>query len=216
MTAPARDDDDNWGDLYRDLGMDKPAPPAAKAVASPEPAATADAVEPEAEPIGGKRPPRGQQLAAVEAEPEPVEDDAGFAAEDDAGESDETADEGAAATDAPGDEGQPGTGRKRRRRRRRRKKGGPESADAAGEPAGVAARGEPAGEEAGDYAVTARVTEDGLAGTEEDAADADEEGGAAHLAAEEDTGSEVLRDLIANWNVPSWDDIVAGLSRPER
>jgi len=36
------------------------------------------------------------------------------------------------------------------------------------------------------------------------------------LAAEEDTASDVLRDLIANWNVPSWDDIVSGLYRPER
>ena len=26
----------------------------------------------------------------------------------------------------------------------------------------------------------------------------------------------VLRDLIANWNVPSWDEIIAGLYRPER
>ena len=36
------------------------------------------------------------------------------------------------------------------------------------------------------------------------------------LAAEEDTTGDVLRDLIANWNVPSWDDIVGGLYRPER
>ena len=34
------------------------------------------------------------------------------------------------------------------------------------------------------------------------------------LAAEEDTASEVLRDLIATWNVPAWDDIVGGLYRP--
>jgi hypothetical protein len=33
---------------------------------------------------------------------------------------------------------------------------------------------------------------------------------------EEDAGEELLRDLIANWNVPSWDDVVGGLYRPER
>ena len=34
--------------------------------------------------------------------------------------------------------------------------------------------------------------------------------------AEEDAGGELLRDLIANWDVPSWDAIVTGLYRPER
>ena len=34
--------------------------------------------------------------------------------------------------------------------------------------------------------------------------------------AEEDAGGELLRELIANWNVPSWDDVVTGLYRPER
>ena len=33
---------------------------------------------------------------------------------------------------------------------------------------------------------------------------------------EEDAGGELLRELIANWNVPSWDDVVGGLYRPER
>jgi hypothetical protein len=34
--------------------------------------------------------------------------------------------------------------------------------------------------------------------------------------ADEDAGGELLRELIANWNVPSWDDVVGGLYRPER
>ena len=33
---------------------------------------------------------------------------------------------------------------------------------------------------------------------------------------DEDAGEELLRELIASWNVPSWDDVVAGLYRPER
>lgn len=107
-----------------------------------------------------------------------------------------------------GDE-QPGTGRKRRRRRRRRKKGAP-----GGEPV---AEGEP-------LAVATDEPEDQLAAQDRpgqpfgDAEAEDEavETGGVLPAAEEDTGSEVLRELIATWNVPSWDDIVAGLYRPER
>ena len=34
--------------------------------------------------------------------------------------------------------------------------------------------------------------------------------------ADEDAGEELLRELIASWNVPSWDDVVGGLYRPER
>ncbi|MDB5309955.1 MAG: hypothetical protein JWO38_4157 [Gemmataceae bacterium] len=54
------------------------------------------------------------------------------------------------------------------------------------------------------------------AGADEVGWDTEEESGAVPLAAEEDTGGEVLRDLIATWNVPSWDEIVTGLYRPER
>ncbi|HSQ56260.1 MAG TPA: hypothetical protein VLM40_11015, partial [Gemmata sp.] len=32
----------------------------------------------------------------------------------------------------------------------------------------------------------------------------------------EDAGGELLRDLIATWNVPSWDEIIGGLYRPDR
>ena len=34
--------------------------------------------------------------------------------------------------------------------------------------------------------------------------------------ADPDQAAEVLRDILAHWNVPSWDEIVAGLYRPER
>jgi hypothetical protein len=215
MPDPARDEDDSWGDLYRDLGMDKPSRsevPADEPL--PGPATPADPDDPEAEPVGEERPARGQLRGDTEAASEPADADAEFATGDEPEESDEESEESGAAADAPAEEGQPGTGRKRRRRRRRRKKG---AAGVAAEapPAEVAAGEGTADEEAGEYTVTARVTEDGFADAGDDA-EPDEEGGAAHLAAEEDTGSEVLRDLIANWNVPSWDDIIAGLYRPDR
>ena len=34
--------------------------------------------------------------------------------------------------------------------------------------------------------------------------------------AAEDAGGELLRELIASWNVPSWDEIVSSLHRPDR
>ena len=62
--------------------------------------------------------------------------------------------------------------------------------------------------------MTVRVSEDGFAEAEEEA----EEVGAESVGhdAEEETGTDVLRDLIDTWNFPSWDEIVAGLYRPER
>jgi hypothetical protein len=100
--------------------------------------------------------------------------------------------------EAPSSDDQPG--KKRRRRRRRRRKGPGEGE--AGEEAPATAEDAPAeaeyseneyetgpGSESGDLAPV-------LAG------------------ADEDTAGEMLRDLIANWNVPSWDAIIGGLHRP--
>jgi hypothetical protein len=101
----------------------------------------------------------------------------------------------------PGDD-QPGTGRKRRRRRRRRKKGGEPGQP---EPVGVGAEtvAEPAMQETG-------FSEEYETGP---GSESDEQAGQP-IAADEDTAGEVLRELIANWNVPSWDSIVTGLHRP--
>lgn len=175
------DDDDTWGELARELEIDKPA-------ASELPPDPADPVAEEAGEF--------EDAGVVEAEPGAAEGDD---AEGEGGE--------------PGD-GQPGTGRKRRRRRRRRKKGGP--ADAPG-----AEAGEVGGEsEAGDAEEAEAEAEPAAPAVSRHEADDDEaeeiEPAGVPLAAEEDTGSEVLRELIATWNVPSWDDIVAGLYRPER
>lgn len=215
MTDPFANDDP-WKDLARDLGVEDATQPAAR---PQRPAAD----DPAAEPVGEERPARGfahrplEEEAAAEDLPPPDVEAEGFAdavdldAED--GDDGEAA-EGEGGEESPPGEGQPGTGRKRRRRRRRRKKGGAE-AGAEGAPADAEAAGEPAG----DFAATARATADGFADDAEGEFDeeAEEVGAeAASLAAEEDTGSDVLRDLIATWNVPSWDDIVGGLYRPER
>jgi hypothetical protein len=105
--------------------------------------------------------------------------------------------EGGPGEDAGVGEGQPGTGRKRRRRRRR-KKGGPTDPPAAGpDEEEAAADADPPEAEPAE----AEDVEAFAGGDPEDA---------------EEVGGELLRDLIANWNVPSWDEIVSGLHRPER
>jgi hypothetical protein len=118
--------------------------------------------------------------------------------------------EAAGETEAEGaPDGQPGTGRKRRRRRRRRRRGG---ADQQGD-ATVAAAAEGEESEAGES------TEEELESSEvgySDEEEADSDLAPVEVDSEEDAGEELLRDLIANWNVPSWDDVVGGLYRPER
>lgn len=128
----------------------------------------------------------------------------------------EDAPDGAGETEAEAaPDGQPGTGRKRRRRRRRRRRGGSDqpadaTADAGspeGEEAAEAAESEPA---EGDF----EASEVGFA--DESEAEPDTELVSVDSESDEDAGEDLLRDLIANWNVPSWDDVVGGLYRPER
>jgi ribonuclease E len=88
-----------------------------------------------------------------------------------------------------------GPGRKRRRRRRRRKKGG-QPAEANG-PVEAGTSSE-ADDDSGEF---------------DDEAEAEEEG---ETVAAEEAAPEAARDIIVNWNVPSWEEIVAGLYRPER
>ncbi|WP_162667145.1 hypothetical protein [Gemmata massiliana] len=120
------------------------------------------------------------------------------------------------AEDAPGGDGAdgdaaPGTGRKRRRRRRRRRKGG--AGDTAAPVAGAASEenGE-SGDESDETAEVVSSNDDYDASPGEEVEDFETE--PAPLAAEEDTANDVLRELIATWNVPSWDSIVSGLYRP--
>jgi ribonuclease E len=194
MRNPASSDDD-WDDLARELGVDKSAPPPApQAPDMVERQVEAEIVEPH-----HGLDERLEEEVVAEGEPESAADEE-FA----------EGEEGSSTEGESAGEGQPGTGRKRRRRRRRRRKGGvaPEGAEA-GE-TGEAAEGE--------------EEEEGVAAVVEDEPEAEAEEGFASedevefspLAAEEDTASDVLRDLIANWTVPSWDDIVGGLYRPDR
>jgi len=114
------------------------------------------------------------------------------------GEDGDDADAGGETTGEPGEEGPK---KKRRRRRRRKKKGGE-----AGE-VGTAAGGD--ADEEGDEA-------DDAAGGSEDEDEETEEEEPAGRAPVDDGGptAEASRELIANWDVPSWEQIVAGLYRP--
>lgn len=197
MTDP-NDSDDTWGDLARELGLDEPT------FVSPPPDEADDEAAPVAEDVG-----EFEDAGIVETEPGAADPDG----EDG---------EGEAEGELLGDDGQPGPGRKRRRRRRRRKKGGApgQTAEAAegGEDA-AAEEPEVTDEEEPAAPVRIPVRAPNRMPIRDDAQDEEAEEiepATVALAAEEDTGSEVLRELIATWNVPAWDDIVGGLYRPER
>ena len=184
------DNNDDWAELARELDRNKPPTPPPL----PTPAPHADMVE--------------RQIEAEEVEPHHgdarVEDEVVTEGEAEAA-ADEDFDDAEEVTPSEAEanaEGQPGTGRKRRRRRRRRRKGGaPEGAALAD---GVAEESENATEEE-------PMSE---AAESDDFGSEDAETEIVPFGAEEDTANEILRDLIANWNVPSWDDIVGGLYRP--
>jgi hypothetical protein len=95
--------------------------------------------------------------------------------------------------------------RKRRRRRRRRRKGGGETAQ------------EPAPTLSTNASAETPDTEE----LEEIGGSVSDHPTAAHTldwndTTDPDQAAEVLRDILTHWNVPSWDEIVAGLYRPER
>lgn len=141
---------------------------------------------------------------AAPPEPEPVEEIELVAAPEDAeseadeefagglDEGDESEDDGAP-EGATSEEGDPGQKKRRRRRRRRKKKGPGEGTEADATP-----EAEP------ELAAVAASTED----EGEFAAEDDE--------SVEGASPEATREIISNWNVPSWQEIVAGLYRPDR
>jgi ribonuclease E len=185
------DPDDDWGDLARELGVQKPTASAADAsppeeVEEPEPIHELHATTPDEEP----------EFADGIADEAAPNDDADPEGE---GEGD--------AEDATGDK-QPGDGRKRRRRRRRRKKGDGDAADA-----GIADEPAPSYQAAGRAPVAVAAPVAAVEPAGDDAEGEDGEAGGPVSPAEEDTAGEVLRELIATWNVPSWDEIITGLHR---
>ncbi len=183
---PDATDNDPWADLYADLGVtEKPARPA--------PAPHAEAAHP------------------GDAADESAEGDDGD--ED----SDTEGGDGVATADD-------GTTKKRRRRRRRgKKKPGEETAPGS---EGVTGDGPDENEtpEYGRHAAqpTAHRSPAPVADYESDIdaeGETDDAGQPAEVSAEaerplEGATTEMTRELIANWNVPSWEDLVTGLHRP--
>jgi hypothetical protein len=186
MTSP-HNPDDNWAELYRELGVEDSEPTTST---PPEEESAEEVIElMEPEEVVGPEEIRSEDTGTDDEEVGEEE----FALED-AG-----ADVAVAGT---ADEGEPGQRKRRPRRRRRKKKGGQPGAEAA-------AAGEVAGDEetAGTDAIE----------TETQPEDGDDLLGAVVGPGVEDEASpEMTRDIIANWNVPSWEEIVAGLYRPER
>jgi hypothetical protein len=172
MTDP-NNPDDNWGELYRELGVDDPGLPKP----SEDDAEVIELTESGLDEVGETAQPFGED-GADEIE-EPAEGETVTAEGEGEGEG----------------EGEPGQKRRRRRRRRRKKKGG---------------AGQPAGEEA--------VGSDSESEESETQLEEEEDGGEAITGpgVEEEVTPEMTRDIIANWNVPSWEEIVAGLHRPDR
>ena len=180
------ENDDDWAELARELARDTPQPPVAEQTQNEGLADTPERA------TGADSTTYGMK-ETVEGGAEPGLD-------------------GGA---EPGTDEQPGTGRKRRRRRRRRRRGGTEQTVEAGAAETDESEGDEPGEgveseQAGDF----ESSEAGFSDEVEE--EHDTELVASEVEADEDAGGELLRDLIANWNVPSWDDVVGGLYRPER
>jgi len=108
------------------------------------------------------------------------------------------------------------TGQPKKRRRRRRRRGSKRPNE------GTQTSGEFGAESPVDSATDTESGEadvdDELGFGQEDAGDSSELDPAENEepASVEGATSEMTRELIANWNVPSWEEIVAGLYRPER
>lgn len=205
MSSPASGNDD-WDDLARELGVSK---------SDPHPAAPPDMVE------------RITDAEAVEPHHgDPRAEDDAFGAGEPELAADETPDaQGADTPNATGEpipagDGEPGDRKRKRRRRRRRRKGAPVEGTEAVATGPDDDAAEPDDDEVAEAAEGADASdEDAFADAAGEAADGvgdDEDAGALQPvgAQEEDVASDALRELIANWNVPAWDEIIGGLYRP--
>lgn len=209
MSSPAADDD--WDDLARELGVSKSDPHPAPPPDMVERIIGAEAVEPH------HGDPRAEDDAFASGEPELVADeDAEDAEAEPAAVLDGEPAGGATDGETPPAEGDEPERRKKRRRRRRRRKSAPAdgTAPATGPDDDAAEPDEDELEAEAEVAESAEVAD--ADGFDDPGTEADEEPAPEFepVGIEEDTASEVLRDLIANWNVPSWDEIVGGLYRP--
>jgi hypothetical protein len=205
MTDPSKFDDD-WAELARELERDKPSTPLPRSEQTPhleieeenETASISEAfIEDRAEP---------NEAASTEEFDDAVESGA--------------IGEGESGDDSTAADGQPGTGRKRRRRRRRRKKGAAGAAQPtdAGSSEDMEHDKEDGEERGSEESRTSAVPATGRGEYDDESDDFSDEPTPLSTPEdlEDDAGGELLRELIANWNVPSWDEVVSGLYRPDR
>jgi hypothetical protein len=188
MNGP-NDLDDGWAELARELGLEGDRP-------SPAPARSPDLHPPE-----DAAPPADDEEFVEEPGEAPTDADVYAASEADAdGDADEAdSDDEDADGEADGEgesTGEPGEPKKKRRRRRRRKKKPTDGTPAAA----------PVGSESPEESDEPAELEDA-----EEAAPADD-----GLVEEEGATPAATRELIANWDVPSWETIVnTMLFRPQ-
>lgn len=189
MNGP-NDLDDGWAELARELGLegDRPFPPAA-----PD------------HPAADLHPPEDPAPVAAEEEfgddpadeATPADEGIAYAESEAEAEGDDELDDEGEDVDGEAVPGEPGEPKKKRRRRRRRKKKPGEGAVPVAAPAGEELADEPAASAEPDDLDEPALPPDGLV----------EEEGATPAA---------TRELIANWDVPSWETIVGTmLFRPQ-
>ena len=195
MNGP-NDLDDGWAELARELGLegDTARTPAANRPPEnphpPEPAAEGD--DDELVELPGDSPTDADVYAEADSDADAEPDDG------EGDEQDADADDGDEAEGEGEPTGEPGEPKKKRRRRRRRKR--------------------KPGELAGAPAAEGEAVEESAEGEEDADADEPDEPPAADesLVEEEGATPAATRELIANWDVPSWETIVnTMLFRPQ-
>jgi hypothetical protein len=185
MSGP-HESDDGWAELARELGLEEPRPTPKPPVAAPpsEAKTFADFENPapsrNLDSTGWDDPTTDEFASGMDDDEQANEAD---------GDGEDESEEGAEAEEgieAGGDgSGEPGETKKKRRRRRRRRKKGPGEADAANSPEAS----EPG--ESDSYEEQDEQMSDSL-----------------EPVGEEAPSPEASRELIANWDVPSWETII--------
>ena len=191
-----RDLDDGWADLARELGLESGGESPRVAVNAPQPVSPGSEPDPRSGADENNDAEGWVELEEVDVEALSPADDTALPNDSDAEEGgdvdDGEDDEEGSSEGSDEDSVEPGT-KKRRRRRRRRKKKSPE--------------------EAGPIAESSPVETARDASDESDLEQsANHEGG---IFDPEEVSPEMTRELIRTWNVPSWEEIVAGLYRPQ-
>jgi hypothetical protein len=179
MSGP-NDTDDGWAELARELGLEQTRP-------TPTPQPPPADLPPPNQPLDAEEETADGEFVPLESDGSDEGDDGGEFADDADGDADGDGFD-ADLTEQPGEgaeTGEPGEPKKKRRRRRRRRKKGP---------------GEPVAEGAEPAAVAESAT-----GFDDDEGEPD----SPEARVEEELPSpEASRELMANWDVPSWETII--------